>query len=83
MRTEIENTYGKPLVCAYKFDFIDENGEVATPDGFTVSWQSVQDGIEYVAVYGGEIANINVKALRFQKTTTCCASSKAKERLTH
>lgn len=67
VRTEIENTYGKPLVCAYKFDFIDENGEVATPDGFTVSWQSVQDGIEYVAVYGGEIANINVKSVTLSK----------------
>lgn len=67
VRTEIENTYDKPLVCAYKFDFIDENGEVATPDGFTVSWQSVQDGIEYVAVYGGEIANINVKSVTLSK----------------
>lgn len=67
VRTEIENTYDKPLVCAYKFDFIDENGEVATPDGFTVSWQSVQGGIEYVAVYGGEIANINVKSVTLSK----------------
>lgn len=67
VRVEIENVYGKPLVCAYRFDFIDENGEVATPDGFSVSWQSVQDGIEYVAVYGGEIADINVKSVTLSK----------------
>lgn len=67
VRIEIENVYGKPLVCAYRFDFIDENGEVATPDGFSVSWQSVQDGIEYVAVYGGEIADINVKSVTLSK----------------
>lgn len=67
VRVEIENTYDKPLVCAYKFDFIDENGEVATPDGFSVSWQSVQEGIEYVAVYGGEIADINIKSVTLSK----------------
>lgn len=67
VRVEIENVYGKPLVCAYRFDFIDENGEVATPDGFSVSWQSVQEGIEYVAVYGGEIADINVKSVTLSK----------------
>lgn len=67
VRVEIENVYGKPLVCAYRFDFIDENGEAATPDGFSVSWQSVQEGIEYVAVYGGEIADINVKSVTLSK----------------
>ena len=67
VRVEIENIYGKPLVCAYRFDFIDENGEVATPDGFSVSWQSVQDGVEYFAVYGGELSNISVGNVTLSK----------------
>lgn len=67
VRVEIENVYGKPLVCAYRFDFIDENGEVATPDGFSVSWQSVQDGVEYFAVYGGELSNISVGNVTLSK----------------
>lgn len=67
VRVEIENIYGKPLVCAYRFDFIDENGEVATPDGFSVSWKSVQDGVEYFAVYGGELSNISVGNVTLSK----------------
>lgn len=69
-KVEVENTYGKTLVAAYKFEFLDEDGNVVTPDdGFSVSWKGVADGIKYVAVYGEEdVLDIGVGGVTLSKT---------------
>lgn len=68
-KVEVENTYGKTLAAAYKFEFLDENGNDVTPeDGFSVSWKSAFDDIKYVAVYGVEdLLDISVGGVTLSK----------------
>ena len=52
-RIEVENKYGRPIYAAYKFEFVDGDGNDVTPEeAFSITWKNTPEIVEYFAVYG-------------------------------
>lgn len=52
-RIEVENKYGRPIYAAYKFEFVDGDGNDVTPEeAFSIMWKNTPEIVEYFAVYG-------------------------------
>lgn len=52
-RIEVENKYGRPIYAAYKFEFVDGDGNDVTPEEtFSITWKNAPENVEYFAVYG-------------------------------
>lgn len=52
-RIDVENKYGKPIYAAYKFEFIDGDGNDVTPEeAFSITWKNAPENVEYFAIYG-------------------------------
>lgn len=52
-RIEVENKYGKPIYAAYKFEFVDGDGNDVTPEeAFSITWKTTPETVECFAIYG-------------------------------
>ncbi len=68
-RIEVENKYGRPIYAAYKFEFVDGDGNDVTPEeAFSITWKNAPETVEYFAIYGkDEIFDISEKSAVLSK----------------
>ena len=68
-RIEVENKYGRPIYAAYKFEFVDGDGNDVTPEeAFSITWKNTPEIVEYFAVYGkDEILDISENGVVLSK----------------
>ena len=68
-RVEVENKYDRPVCAAYKFVFVDGDGNDVTPEeAFSVTWENAPENAGYFAVYGkDELFDINENGVVLSK----------------